>query len=173
MRNVALKVSLACVFSALTCVGAWIKIPISLVPVTLQTLFVHLSGLLLGASLGALSQLVYVLLGVVGLPVFAKGGGIAYLVGPTGGYLLGFIASAYVTGLLDGKTIKRCLISSLAGLCVIYMMGVAVLSTWVGGLWRALAVGVAPFVIGDVLKAISASYIAVKLKPVVKTLLGR
>jgi biotin transport system substrate-specific component len=89
----------AALFGALTAIGAFIVIPLQPVPITLQSLFTCLAGILLGSSVGAMSQIVYVLLGIIGLPVFAGGkAGIGVLLGPTGGYLLGFIAAALVIG---------------------------------------------------------------------------
>jgi biotin transport system substrate-specific component len=91
----------AAMFGAATAMGAYIMIPLPPVPITLQTLFVVLAGALLGGRLGALSQVVYLLLGIIGLPVFHGGkGGLGILLGPTGGYLVGFIAAAYVVGKL-------------------------------------------------------------------------
>ena len=88
-------------FGAITAIGAYIVIPLPLVPITLQTFFVSLAAALLGGALGALSQVVYVLIGVLGLPVFAGGkGGFGVLMGPTGGYLAGFIVGAYIIGKL-------------------------------------------------------------------------
>ncbi len=94
---------LCALFAALTGVGALIAIPLPFtpVPITLQTFFIFLAGALLGKYLGALSQLIYLLLGVVGLPVFAKGSsGIGALLGPSGGYLVGFIPAAFLVGYL-------------------------------------------------------------------------
>ena len=96
----------ASMFGALTAVGAYIMIPLPPVPITLQTLFVNLAGALLGGYLGALSQVVYILLGVIGLPVFAGGkAGAGVLLGPTGGYLIGFVVGAFVIGKLT--TIRK------------------------------------------------------------------
>ena len=86
------------VFTTLIAVGAFIKVPIPVVPFTLQFLFTMLAGLLLGGRKGALSVGVYILLGLVGLPVFAEGGGFWYILKPSFGYLLGFMLAAYVTG---------------------------------------------------------------------------
>ena len=85
-------------FAALIAAGAFIKIPIPVVPFTLQLLFTMLAGLLLGGKLGAISVGVYILMGLIGLPVFVEGGGIAYIFKPTFGYLIGFAAASYVTG---------------------------------------------------------------------------
>lgn len=88
--------------ATLTAVGAYIAIPIGPVPIVLQNLFIMLAGLLLGGRWALISVGVYLLAGVVGLPVFAGGtGGIGKLVGPTGGYLLGFAAAAYWIGTIS------------------------------------------------------------------------
>jgi len=85
-------------FTALTAVGAFIKIPIPHVPFTMQTVMVMFAGLILGGRRGALSQLLYLVLGLMGLPIFAQGGGPAYVLQPSFGFLLGFIPGAFVIG---------------------------------------------------------------------------
>ena len=100
MTNKKLKTNqliLCGMFSALIAVGAFIKIPVPVVPFTLQVLFTTLAGLLLGGNLGALSALIYMLLGLSGVPVFTEGGGLSYLLKPTFGYIIGFVLGAYVT----------------------------------------------------------------------------
>ncbi|MCL5292075.1 MAG: biotin transporter BioY [Actinobacteria bacterium] len=154
--------------AALTAAGAWISIPLKPVPFTLQVFFVLLSGMALGANLGALSQVVYVLLGVIGLPVFAGGSsGFGALVGPTGGYLIGFIAAAYAIGRLfqsDRSASFVKVLSPFVGLGLIYALGVAQLSFVTGfGLGKALTVGVFPFVLFDLVKAVVAIIIAYRL----------
>ena len=89
---------LVALFTALTAIGAFIKIPIGVVPINLQFLFTALAGIMLGSRLGCISQLVYVVLGLIGIPVFTAGGGIGYVFKPTFGYLLGYIIGAYVIG---------------------------------------------------------------------------
>lgn len=93
-------ITLVALFVVLTTIGGWLKIPMFPVPVTLQTFFVLLSGFVLGPFRGALSQALYLVLGLLGLPIFAHGGGIGYVLQPTFGYLLGFVFSAFITGLL-------------------------------------------------------------------------
>ncbi|MEG1519746.1 MAG: biotin transporter BioY [Clostridia bacterium] len=116
-------------FAALIAVGAFIKIPIPYVPVTLQTLFVMLAGALLGRKFGALSAIIYVVLGLVGLPIFTQGGGFSYVFQPTFGYLIGFIFGAYVTGLIangvENPSFWRIFLANLAGIAVIYVLGMA------------------------------------------------
>lgn len=161
----------ASLFAALTAVGAHVSLPLpfSPVPVTLQTLFVLLSALVLGGKLGALSQLLYVAAGALGLPVFAGGrGGAGALLGPTGGYLFGFVAGAYAAGLLAerlGRGRRGLLLSAAAGTCVIYAFGALWLSSVAGlGLWGALAVGVLPFLPGDAAKVLLAAEVALRVR---------
>lgn len=113
-------------FTALICAGAFLKIPTPFLPITFQTLFVTLAGLILGSKKGAMSVAVYVLIGLIGLPVFTEGGGIYYILKPTFGYLLGFIAGAFVTGKIAQKetSLKNYVLSSFAGMWVIYIIGV-------------------------------------------------
>ena len=94
---------LIALFAALTGIGAFIKIPTPLVPYTLQYLFCAYAGIFLGSKDGLYSQLLYISIGLVGFPIFASGGGPAYVLQPTFGYLMGFAAGAYVIGLLIKK----------------------------------------------------------------------
>jgi len=157
-------------FGALTAIGALISIPLQPVPVTLQTLFLYLAGSLLGGRLGALSQIIYVILGVIGLPVFSGGkAGLGVFMGPTGGYLLGFIAGAFVTGKIAEAREKPGLVwivlAMLVGTAVVYTLGVTQL-VLIGELSveKALAVGVLPFLPGDALKIAAAAVITMKVK---------
>jgi biotin transport system substrate-specific component len=127
----ARELSLVALFAALTGIGGFIRIPIPYVPLTLQTLMVMFSGLILGGKLGALSQLVYILVGLMGIPIFAHGGGPGYVLQPTFGYLLGFVCGAYIIGNITEKcdSLKRSLlfVALLAGTLTIYIPGVTVL----------------------------------------------
>lgn len=168
----------AAMFGALTAVGSFMVIPLQPVPITLQTLFTGLAGVLLGGYTGALSQIVYVLLGVIGLPVFAGGkAGIGTLFGPSGGYLIGFVVGAYVIGRIT--EIKRdagftwILVALVAGNLVIYSLGTLQLSLVTHfSLIKSLSVGVLPFLIGDVLKMFTAAWLALKLRQNFKALGG-
>ncbi len=158
------ELSLVALFAALTGVGAFIRIPIPPVPITLQTLMVMFSGVLLGGRLAALSQLVYILVGLMGIPIFAHGGGPGYVVHYSFGYLLGFIPGAYVIGRLVEKRepLKPpfLLAALLAGLMVIYLLGVPVLylnfkviqqlKDW--SLTKAMWTGFVVFLPGDLIK---------------------
>lgn len=119
-------------FAALTAIGAYIRIPLPYyVPLTLQTFFVLLAGNILGGKSGALSQLVYLLIGLAGIPVFAHGGGPGYVVQPTFGYLLGYPIASYVSGRLVTNAIAnkkhfifaRVYVSNVLGVLLILSSG--------------------------------------------------
>lgn len=118
----------AAIFAALTAVGAWIKIPLPLVPFTMQVFFVVFAGLLLGSKLGLISQLVFIIIGLIGVPVFTNGGGIGYIFQPTFGYIIGFAVGAFVAGLIVEKLKKNnfitYMIASLSAVFIIYLFGV-------------------------------------------------
>ncbi len=164
----------ASMFGAMTAVGAWLIIPFPLVPITLQTLFLNLAAALLGSYLGALSQIIYISLGIIGLPVFAGGkAGFGVLMGPTGGYLAGFIAGAYLMGKLVEKKERPGFLwiasSMLAGLVVIYAFGVAQLMMVAQlSLQKAVAVGVLPPLPGDIIKVAAAALITLKVRDKIK-----
>lgn len=121
------KLILCALFVALIAAGAFIKIPVPLVPFTLQFLFTMLAGLLLGGRLGALAVCAYIALGLAGLPVFAQGGGVAYIFQPSFGYLIGFAAGAYATGVLANRvprpSLGRLLAANFIGLVIVYLFG--------------------------------------------------
>ena len=159
-------------FSALTAIGAYISIPLpfSEVPITLQTMFTYLAGAVLGGYLGALSQLIYLLIGLAGLPIFAGGGSsLSVLIGPSGGYLLGFILAAFVIGEL--KKLKRgfvwLFICMVVGTIIIYVLGVAQLMNWAKiSLNQAIVIGVLPFIFGDIIKILLATYITERVEKI-------
>ena len=154
------------IFAALTSVGAFIIIPLpfSPVPITLQLLFVFLAGGLLGKKLGLLSQLIYVMIGTIGIPVFAGGmGGIGALFGPTAGYIYGFLFAAYISG-LGRKSFWSKITVYTAALSVIYLSGILGLMLTTGiGFVKALTVGIIPFIAGDLLKIAAAAYLTSKI----------
>ncbi len=119
---------LTALFAALMVVGAMIRIFFPFVPLTFQPFFCAFAGILLGAKLGLMSQVVYIVIGLIGLPVFTHGGGPQYIFNPTFGYIMGFAAGAYVIGKITEQfkeiDFKRALVAVLAGLAVIYMIGV-------------------------------------------------
>jgi biotin transport system substrate-specific component len=163
----------ASLLAALTAVGAFIAIPIGPVPIVLQNLFVYLTGLLLGSKWGSIGMAVYLLAGACGLPVFSGGkGGIGHLVGPTGGYLVGFLPAVYIIGWITERAEKKGLADILAMICataVIYSCGLAWLKLITGmTLAKTLAVGMLPFLIGDAVKIAAAAALAKALRPIMK-----
>jgi biotin transport system substrate-specific component len=164
----------AALFAALTAVSAWVAIPLPYVPVTLQTFFVMLSGAVLGPYFGALSMAAYLILGFAGLPVFARGqAGLGVLVGPTGGYLVGFVLCATITGALARMRKKPgalwYALAMAAGTLAIYACGVTQLSIVLHmPLDRALIAGALPFIPGDALKIAVASIVAKRLDGVAR-----
>ena len=149
-------------FILLTAISAKLKIEIGPVPITGQTLVVLLSGALLGAKRGALSQIFYLLGGLVGIPWFSRGGGIAYLMSPTFGYIVGFVLAAYIVGFLYergfDRKIENAILAMLVGNLLIYLPGLFWLARFVG--WeKVLAVGLYPFIVGDLIKLFLAGLI--------------
>ena len=176
--NIAMMTRTA-LMAAVTAVAAQITIPLpfSPVPFTLQVLAVILSGLLLGPRHGALAQVVYVLVGAVGVPVFAQfSGGLGVVLGPTGGYLLSYPLAATIAGLAAhaaaNATRRRALLASFvwgcAGLAIISALG----ATWLVVVTQlpfaaALAQGVLPFVPFDLVKVALAALVAIAAAPAI------
>ena len=166
------------------CSMIWIPLGFTPVPVNLATLGVFLAGGLLGRKYGTISLAVYVLIGAVGVPVFAGfRGGLSVLAGPTGGYIIGYIAAAFLVGLLTElflgrkgaakekgsssrvKELLLCAAAMVVGLAACYLLGTAwfMISTHTG-LWPALVSCVFPFLPGDALKIIAGSLLVQKLR---------
>ena len=167
----------AALMAALTAAGAYIAIPIGPVPIVLQNLFVMLAGLLLGSRWGGGSIGVYLVAGAVGLPVFAGGtGGIGKFAGPTGGYLMGFWAAAYLIGMISERGRGRVIIdvvAMIAGTALIYLFGVPWLKVITGmSMSKAIGVGMVPFLIGDIVKIAVAVPIARALRPMIHGTFG-
>jgi biotin transport system substrate-specific component len=163
----------ASLFAALTAVGAFLAIPIGPVPIVLQNMFVYLAGLLLGGRWGLASVGVYLLAGACGLPVFAGGlGGISRFIGPTGGYLIGYLPTVFLIGTMSQRAKPRVVSDVLVMICgtlVLYACGVSWLKIVTGmSPAKALALGMVPFLIGDALKIAAAAAIAKALRPVVR-----
>jgi biotin transport system substrate-specific component len=156
-------------FTILTAIGAQISIPTWPVPITLQTFFVLSSGAFLGARKGFASQMAYLAAGAAGLPVFANGSGsILHLAGPTGGYLLGFPAAAFIVGYLVHDfallqripSLVRAILAMTAGLAVIFLLGVSQLYLTIFHSWRtAFATGFLGLQWWDGLKLLAAASI--------------
>ena len=168
------EIILAALFAALTCILSLIKIPIPIspTPITLQVLGVTLSGAILGKKLGFFFFFSYALLVAIGLPVFAGGtGGLNVILGPTGGYIIGFIAAAYVIGWLIEKGIKdnssvftkyiTIMLSMAAGLIIIYTCGTLQLMVVANlTLNKAIIQGALPFIVPDLIKLVIGSGLA-------------
>ncbi len=163
------------VFVGITAASAQITIPLGFtpVPITLQVFAVLLSGLVLGSRWGAVSQMQYLALGALGLPMFAGwSGGPAAFLSASGGYLIGFVPAAYITGWIFESTKSRsrtgAWLAGMTGVCAIHLFGASWLSVWLAmftssdvtlrAVWLA---GVAPFIGVDLLKALAASGLAV------------
>jgi len=165
----ALVVALAAQFA--------VPLPGTPVPMTLQPLAVLIVGGLLGPGAGALSLLVYLELGALGLPVFTPGGvpGLARLFGPTGGYLLAYPAAAWLVGWVVRSpsavpSFRRSALAALAGIVTIHVGGAAQLIVLTGSAGSALDMGVVPFVSGDLLKAVVAALVIHRLLPSTRAL---
>lgn len=162
------KMVFASLFAAMTALGAYMRIPIGPVPITFQVMFVFLAGSILGKKWGSLSMVVYILLGVAGLPVFAGGAsGIGVLFGPTGGYITGFVIAAFVIGLLTERKKSTSMtfnaLYMLIGLVIIYTLGATQLMIEAQlEPFETIMAGVVPFVIGDILSMLIAAYITTR-----------
>ena len=170
-------------FTTLIIAGAFIRIPVPVVPFTLQFLFTCLAGSLLGSRRGTISVIVYIVLGLIGLPIFAEGGGFWYVVKPTFGYLIGFCGGTFVTGYLSDriysggqteKTLSKQLIANFAGLIIVYAVGMAycyIISNFVIG----VPLGVWPLILycfilavpGDICLCILAALLTKRLRPII------
>lgn len=171
---------LVALFAALTAVGGFISIPIGTVPVTLQSFFTLLSGIILGPFLGMLSQLIYVLIGLIGIPVFAGGtGGVSTIFTPSFGYLIGFIIAPLLIGKI-AKTqnrlgIVKAVIACILGSLLVYLVGLPymyIILKYVSkvniSLLKTFQIGFFVFIPGDLIKCIIASIIGIKVLPAIK-----
>lgn len=167
-----LSIALAASLGVLIAAGAYIIIPLpfSPIPVTAQTFFVLLAGLLLGSRWGAVAVSTYLIIGIAGFPVFSGGtGGIGILLGPTGGYLIGFLIAALTVGYISRYGLGRkpkmrrglSAISVFVGTAIIYLFGIPWLSLIADlSLKEAIITGLVPFIPGDILKSVGAILVA-------------
>ncbi|QSX04953.1 biotin transporter BioY [Sedimentibacter sp. zth1] len=167
------KIVICSFFAALTAVLAQISIPLPFtpVPINMGPMSVLMCGIILGKNYGALSQIVYVLLGLIGIPVFSGfTGGVGKILGPTGGYIIGYIFTAYVVGLIATKKTNKKLFYPLAmtiGIIVCYILGTAwFMYTTKNPLIASLTMCVFPFLIGDALKIFVGTILCLKIKKI-------
>ena len=165
-------------FIALIAVGAFIKVPVPVVPFTLQFLFTMLAGLILGSKLGTIAVSCYTLLGLLGLPIFAEGGGIWYILKPSFGYMIGFIIGAYITGLIVEKRgtakLSNILFANFVGLFWVYLIGMIyyylicnfVINTPIA-IWPLFLYCFILAVPGDICLCILGAFIAKRLRPII------
>ena len=176
-RKEITKIVLVALFAALIAAGAFIKIPLVPVPVTLTTLFVLLAALCLPPLMALSSIVVYLFLGGIGLPIFTSGGGLAAMLGPTGGYLFGMIPAALfglIMRLFESKLRIGAVISSIVSTVFIYLVGLPWLALQMDlSAGAVLAAGFVPFIVGDVLKIVVASITAPVIRPRIRELLER
>ena len=189
MKNkTILKVSFVALFAAIICVGCFIRIPLGVIPIVLQNMLCILCGVLLGGVLGGAPTALFLLAGLIGLPVYSGGtGGLAVWLGPTGGFLPGYLLGALAAGLIAGKSdisekkisvksVVRISAAVVCGLIILYIPGVIRFSYWATAAGKvpaektalAYTMGacVIPYIPGDILKAVIAVPVALKLRPV-------
>lgn len=177
-RNLIADITLSGLFCALICVGAFIKIPIPNMPITMQVFFVILSGLILPWKTALAANAAYMLLGLIGIPLFTGGGGLGYVLMPTFGFVLGFILAAAVMSLTLNKCKKNSLYilfaAGLTGLTVIYAVGIPyftfIMNTYRGGgdsFADIAKIYILPFIPKDIISLIAAVLAAYKLRPAI------
>lgn len=181
-NNRTYKMVLVALFITLITVGSYIKIPTPLVPITMQLAFCLLAGVLLGGKLGLVAVIIYVIMGLLGLPLFAYGGGIYYIFKPTFGYTIAFIPATFITGILsrgisNAKSVSfwKTLLACLCGIIVVYVIGVTymylVLNYYVGSIisiGKAIIAGCLIFLPTDIFWCFLVSVLGIKLTPLIK-----
>jgi biotin transport system substrate-specific component len=163
------QLTLIGVMAAVTCILGPLSLPIGVVPISLTNLAIYFAIYALGGKRGTLSYIVYLFIGLVGLPVFSGfSGGLPKLFGPTGGYLIGFVFMAFISGIFIDKfsnKIYMCFLGMVLGTIVTYIFGTAWLSYETHMPFnKALTVGVLPFIPGDIVKITIASLIGPQIK---------
>jgi len=189
MKNkTILKVSFIALFAAIVCIGCFLRIPLGPIPIVLQNALCVLTGVLLGSYLGGAPTALFLLAGLIGLPVYSGGtSGVAVWAGPTGGFLPGYLIGAIVAGFIAGrpsveekkvsvKTVIRITVAMLAGMIILYVPGVIHFSRWAEAAGRvpaekttlAYTMGacVLPYIPGDIIKAVVSIIIAIKVRPI-------
>lgn len=183
-----LKISFIALFAALICIGCFLKIPIGPVPIVLQNALCILTAAILGSYLAGAPTALFLIAGLIGLPVYSGGtSGIAVWAGPTGGFLPGYLIGAILTGFIAGrpsvaekkfswKVLIRLILAILAGMVILYVPGVIHFSNWAEKAGRipaektvfayTMAACVLPYIPGDLLKILVAVPVALKVRPI-------
>lgn len=180
MRIKTKDMILVSMFAALMAVGAFVKIAFPLVPFSLQAFFCAFAGIILGSRLGALSQIVYILVGLAGAPIFTQGGGIMYIFKPSFGFLLGFIICAYIIGkiseLFSKINLYSAIISVFSGLAALNIIGLSymylILKFYMGksnvSFGYVITAGLLPFILKDIILYLVVAIVAVTTIPTLK-----
>ena len=163
INNKILKIIFYVLFGTLLlAVSSKVQVPFWPVPMTMQTFVVLIIAMMYGWKLSLLTLIAYLIEGAVGLPVFAKGGGLLYLIGPTAGYLYGMVIAAAVIGYFAdlgyGKSIIKCIIPLGIGTIIIFVCGIGYLSSIIG-FDKAIAAGLLPFIPSELFKIALAAFI--------------
>lgn len=162
-------------FAGLTAVGGLIRIPLPLVPLTMQTFFVYLSGIFLRSRKGSISQIIFLVVGLLGIPIFGLGGGVMYVLQPSFGYLLAFPVASWIMGKMVGENfdpgnLQRYIFGSLLAMFSILVIGTAFL--WLNLLFitmapiswkKAITAGLLIFLPGEILKLIGVYFLSKRL----------
>lgn len=169
------KMTLSAVFTVLIIAGSYLVVPIGVVPIVFQNIFVLMAGIILGPFWGAVSVCAFLILGALGLPVFSGGrGGAAHILGPTGGYLIAYIPAVIICGVTKYKkniTLVMVLLAMVTASLVVYIIGVSWLKITTSMSWnKALLAGMLPFLPGDALKIALAAFMSLKFSPLLKNL---
>jgi biotin transport system substrate-specific component len=184
MKTIVLDQILVSLFAALTAIGAFIKIPLPYAPLTLQTLMVMFSGLILGSRLGALSQFLYLTIGLIGLPIFAQGGGPGYVLQPSFGFLVGFSLAAYAIGYVTERnehlSLSRTLAALLLGQAAMYLVAIPYLYFILNfvvhkkvAFATTVKIGFLVFMPGDLLKTVLVACLAPPMRQRILRMRGR
>lgn len=180
--------SIIALFAAIICVGCFIKIPLGLIPIVLQNVICILTGAILGSWLGGIPTALFLVAGLIGLPVYSGGSsGVAVWMGPTGGFLPGYLIGAVLAGFIAGKpsitekklnwkTVLRVSLGIIAGMIILYVPGVIHFANWAtaagkvpvekSALAYTMGACVIPYIPGDLLKIVIAIPVALKIRPI-------
>ncbi|MEI3612578.1 biotin transporter BioY [Pseudogracilibacillus sp. SO30301A] len=156
-------------FAAIVGILAQVTIPLPLVPITGQTLAIGLAATILGSRYGTLSSVLYLIIGAIGIPVFSQmSAGLGVIFGPTGGFIVGFIPTAYAIGLYLEKTkfnVINAFIANIIGMFITLIIGTVWLKMVANLSWTAAFLGgFAPFIVGGIIKAILAAWIGITVR---------